>query len=112
MTLVRHAKLPQPLYNPRLFVGEDFLASPDAWWQEFGVAAEVDSKAWHLSPADWEQTLARDARMTAQGILVLHFPPGRLRTDERNVGAEIRSAHARSRGPLPHITTVPGALVD
>ena len=73
MTLIRYAKLPQPLYNPRLFVGEDFLASPDAWWPEFGVAAEVDSKAWHLSPADWEQTPARHARMTAQGILVLHF---------------------------------------
>jgi len=107
MTLVRHAKLPQPLYNPRLFVGKDFLASPDAWWPEFGVAAEVDSKAWHLSPADWEQTLARDARMTAQGILVLHFPPGRLRTDKRKVTDEIRSAHARSRGPLRHIRTVP-----
>jgi hypothetical protein len=110
MTLVRRAKLPQPLYNPRLYVGDDFLASPDAWWPEFGVAAEVDSKAWHLSPADWERTLARHARMTAEGILVLHFPPARLRKDSRAVVGEMMSALARSGGPLPQIRTVPTAV--
>jgi hypothetical protein len=110
LTLIRHSKLSEPLYNPRLFAGKDFLASPDAWWPEFGVAVEVDSRAWHLSPADWERTLARHARMTAEGILVLHFPPARLRTDKRAVVGEMRSALARSSGPLPHIRTVPNTL--
>jgi hypothetical protein len=108
LNLIRLAKLPEPLYNPRLHVGDDFLATPDAWWPDFGVAAEVDSKAWHLSPADWERTLERHARMTAQGILVLHFPPGRLRSARREVTAEMRSALARSGGPLPHVRTVCG----
>jgi hypothetical protein len=107
LTLIRLAKMPEPLYNPRLYVREVFLASPDAWWPEYGVAVEVDSKAWHLSPTDWERTLERHARMTAEGILVLHFPPGRLRAARRDVTAEMRSALARSRGPLPHIRTVP-----
>jgi hypothetical protein len=111
LTLIRQSKLPEPLYNPRLFVGKAFLASPDAWWPDFGVAAEVDSRAWHLSPGDWERTLSRHARMTAEGILVLHFPPGRLRKDRRAVVSEMRSALARSSGPLPHIRTVPGTLV-
>lgn len=111
LTLLRQSKLPEPLYNPRLFVGKVFLASPDAWWPDSGVAVEVDSRAWHLSPGDWERTLARHARMTAEGILVLHFPPGRLRKDRRAVISEMRSALGRSRGPLPHIRTVPGALV-
>lgn len=111
LTLIRQSKLPAPLYNPRLFVGEKFLASPDAWWPEFGVAAEVDSRAWHLSPGDWERTLARHARMTAEGILVLHFPPGRLRKDRTAVVTEMRSALGRSRGALPHIRTLPGGLV-
>jgi hypothetical protein len=110
LTLIRQSHLPEPLYNPRLFVGKDFLASPDAWWPHSGVAVEVDSRAWHLSPADWERTLARHARMTSEGILVLHFPPGRLRKDRRAVVAEVRSALARSSGPLPHIRTVPNAL--
>jgi hypothetical protein len=109
LALIRQAKLPAALYNPRLYVREEFLACPDAWWPEFGVAIEVDSKAWHLSPADWEQTLARHARMTAQGILVLHFPPARLRAARRDVTTEIESALARSPGPLPHIRTVPAA---
>jgi hypothetical protein len=103
--LIRRAHLPAPLFNPRLLVGTEFLASPDAWWPEYGVAAEVDSRAWHLSPADWEKTMARHAHMTAQGILVLHFPPRRLRTDERAVANDIRSAIASSGGKLPHIVT-------
>jgi len=107
LTLIRRSTLPEPLYNPRLFVGKDFLASPDAWWPDSGVAVEVDSRAWHLSPADWERTLARHARMTAEGILVLHFPPGRLRKDRSSVVGEMRSALVRSSGPLPHIRTVP-----
>jgi very-short-patch-repair endonuclease len=111
LTLIRQSKLPEPLYNPRLYVGKVFLASPDAWWPGSGLAVEVDSRAWHLSPADWERTLARHARMTAEGILVLHFPPGRLRKDRRAVVSEMRSALSRSQGPLPHIRTVPGARV-
>jgi hypothetical protein len=111
LTLIRQSKLPEPLYNPRLYVGKVFLASPDAWWPGSGLAVEVDSRAWHLSPADWERTLARHARMTAEGILVLHFPPGRLRKERRAIVSEMRSALSRSQGPLPHIRTVPGARV-
>ena len=105
--IVVESRLPTPLYNARLYVAGHFLASPDAWWPEAGVAAEVDSKAWHLAPDDWEQTLARHDRMTAQGILVLHFPPQRLRTVKGDIAAEIRSALASSHGPLPHIVTQP-----
>ena len=99
------SRLPAPLYNARLYVGNEFLASPDAWWPDAGLAAEVDSKAWHLTPADWEHTLARHDRMTAQGILVLRFPPQRLRVARREIAREIKSALAASRGPLPHIVT-------
>ena len=49
--LVR-ARLPVPLFNPRLFVGSEFLAMPDCWWPELVVAAEADSRAWHFSPRD------------------------------------------------------------
>ena len=101
--------LPRPMYNPRLYLHGTFLASPDAWWRELGVAAEVDSKAWHFSPDSWNKTLARHARMTAQGILVLHFPPGKVSAEPRLVASEIRSALASSRGPLAHIRTVPAS---
>jgi hypothetical protein len=106
-TLVIQARLPTPLYNPDLSVGGEFLARPDAWWPDAGVAAEVDSKAWHLSPADYERTQMRHDRMIAQGIRVLHFAPRHLRVAKRDVAEQIRSTLAVSTGPLPHIVTRP-----
>jgi hypothetical protein len=101
-TLIKRERIPDPMYNPRLFAGDSFIAEPDAWWGDAGVAGEIESRQWHLSPRDWERTLARDARMGAYGIVVLHFPPQRLRAEPGVVAAEIKSALAagRGRGPL------------
>jgi hypothetical protein len=101
--LIRSARLPAPLYNPRLFVAEAFLAQPDAWWPDAGVACEVDSREWHLSPDDWDRTLSRHARMSAHGIIVLHFTPRRIRSESPAVIAELRQALAsgRARPRLP-----------
>jgi hypothetical protein len=73
--LILRGGLPAPLFNARLYLGQRLLAVPDAWWPQAGVAAEVDSREWHFSPDDWEQTMLRHARMTAAGVLVLHFTP-------------------------------------
>lgn len=106
--LIIRSGLPAPLYNPKLYVGSTFLARPDAWWPDAGVACEVDSRAWHLSPDDWERTQARHARMSANGVIVLHYPPRRLRADAKAVVAELRSAIvAGRRSPPLAITTVP-----
>lgn len=107
--IIRRAHLPQPLFNARLFLGTEFLAVPDVWWLDYGVAAEVDSKEWHLSPEDWAKTMARHARMTAAGILVLHFPPSLLRKDGQKVAKQLKSALAASKGPVAQIVTVPGS---
>ena len=112
VTLIRRARLPMPMLNPHLFVGEEFLAIPDAWWPDAGVAAEVDSQEWHFSPDSWKATMARHARMSAQGIIVLHFPPSRIRTAGREVATEIRSALAAARDRrLPAVRSVSAALV-
>jgi len=106
--LIKRSKLPDPFYNPRLYVGEAFIAMPDAWWPEAGVAVEVDSKQWHLSPSDWERTMARHSRMSAVGITVLHYPPSRLHAEPGAVIAEIRSALDVGRGrPRLPIRAVP-----
>jgi hypothetical protein len=108
--LMRRARLPMPLLNPRLYVGDDFLACPDAWWPDYGVAAEVDSREWHLSPAHWAATLDRHARMSAHGLIVLHYPSSRIRTAGPAVVAEIRQTlDATSGRALPAIRTVPAA---
>jgi hypothetical protein len=90
--LILRARLPLPMFNARILAGGTFVASADAWWQHAGVAAEVDSREWHLRPADWEQTMRRHATMTAHGILVLHFTPTMIREDSANVVRQIREA--------------------
>ena len=55
-------------FNARLYDGEDLLAVVDAWWPQAGVAAEVDSREWHLSPEDWERTMRRHDELSARGL--------------------------------------------
>jgi len=90
--LVKRAGLPMPMFNARLYAGKVLIAVADAWWPEAAVAAEVDSREWHLSPEDWERTLRRHARLTAHGILVLHFTPKQIRTEPAQVVAAIGAA--------------------
>lgn len=96
--LIRRAKIPEPAYNAQLYLGEEFLASPDGWWEDAGVVAEVDSREYHLSPADHERTLDRHARMTACGLTVLHFTPRQIRTEPAKVATLIKSALAANSG--------------
>src|SRR5262249_9659056 len=106
--LIRRSGLPEPLYNPDLYVGSAFLARPDAWWKDAGVAAEVDSREWHLSPEQWAETVARHSRMTGHGILVAHFTPRQVRTEPRRVIADLRSAiETGSQRPPLKIRTEP-----
>jgi hypothetical protein len=100
--LIKHAGLPMPMFNPSLYAGGRFIARPDCWWPDAGVAAEADSREWHLSPREWERTLARHALMSAHGIVVLHFTPQQIRTQAATVVANLRAAleAGRRRPPL------------
>lgn len=108
--IIRSAGLPAPLYNPSLFAAGSFLARPDAWWPDAGVACEVDSREWHLSPHGWDRTLARHAQMSAHGIIVMHFTPRRLRAERAIVARELCKAYESGlkRPKLP-IQTVPAS---
>jgi hypothetical protein len=96
--LIIRAGLPRPMFNARLFAGDMFLGTVDAWWPDAGVAAEVDSREWHLSPEDWARTLARHTRMGKYGIVVQHYTPGQIRTKPDEVVADIRGALQTGRG--------------
>ena len=91
-SLIRAARLPAPVFNARLYIGPDLLAVADAWWPDAGVAVEVDSREWHLSPEDWERTLRRSRQMSAQGIIMVHVTPHQVRAESSRVAADIRSA--------------------
>lgn len=90
--LIIRSGLPRPMFNARLFAGDQFLGTVDAWWPDAGVAAEVDSREWHISPEDWERTLARHTRMGKYAIVVQHFTPRQIRTERDWVVSEIRAA--------------------
>jgi hypothetical protein len=103
--LIERSDLPRPMFNARLFAADGtFIACPDAWWPDAGVAAEVDSREWHLRPADWERTMQRHTRMGGYGIVVLHFSPGQIRREPAAIVSAIdealRAGRAKPRLPI------------
>ena len=108
--VIRVNRLPMPLFNPSLYLDDVFLGRPDAWWPDAGVVAEVDSRAWHLSPEDWDRTRRRHDLMGEAGIIPLHFSPRELRREPAMVARRIRDAltSGLARPPLP-IRTIPGS---
>ena len=107
--LLVKAKIPMPLFNPALYDKDGtFIARPDAWWPELGIAIEVDSAEWHLSPEDHASTLARGRRMARYQIVVLRFTPRQIRSEPAAVARDIRQALAGARGRPPlNLRTMP-----
>jgi hypothetical protein len=93
MTLIDRSDLAAPMYHAELYTaGGTFLGIADAWWQRAGVVAEVDSRLYHLSPADYERTVLRHNQMAAHGINVLRFLPDTVTTDPSTVIRNLRGA--------------------
>lgn len=90
--LVLRSGLPVPLFNSALYLNGGFLAVVDAWWPEVGVAAEVDSREWHLSPESWEATMDRHRRLAAAGIRTLHVSPREVRESPEKIVRQIAAA--------------------
>jgi hypothetical protein len=101
----RRSGLPEPLWNRRLVLADGrFVAKPDAWFEDVGLAWEIDSLAFHLGAGDFDRTLVRNGRYAAAGILVLQTLPSRLRTEPDAVIAELQAAHrAAAARPRPAV---------
>ena len=96
--LLKRGRIPAPVFNARLYVGKELIAVADAWWEEAGVGAEVDSREYHYSAEDWQGTIRRHDRLVAHGVLLLHFTPQQIRTAPDEVTAQVRAALAAGRG--------------
>ena len=91
-----------PLFNPRLYLPNGtFIASPDAWWPEAGVAIEVDSRQWHFAPDDWERTMNRHGDLGQYGIVTLHVTPHQLRTNPKAIARKAANAYKSGVTRLP-----------
>jgi hypothetical protein len=109
--LIIKARMPLPLFNPRLYLPSGrFIACPDAWWPEAGVAIEIDSRQWHMAPDDWERTMTRHSDLGQYGIVTLHATPHQLRTAPapflRKAANAYKTGTAR---PRLNILTLPAA---
>jgi hypothetical protein len=95
--------LPMPLFNHELWSGTEFVAKPDAWYPEFGIAIEVDSTEWHITPNDHQKDVRRQTRMGRHLIVVLRFKPWEIRHEPAKVIAAIADAIKRATG-RPRLT--------
>lgn len=62
----------------------------DFYWPALRAALEIDSREWHLTPADWSGTWDRHLALASAGISTIHRPPSALDDPQRFV-AEIRA---------------------
>ncbi|MBT2479416.1 hypothetical protein [Streptomyces sp. ISL-94] len=84
--------LPTPLWNARLHTPDGtFLASPDAYWPDEGVALEIDSAEYHYTRDAWHATLRRRLRLESHGILVVSATPSIIRDTPTEVLAALRT---------------------
>ena len=103
--LWRDSGLPDCQWNVKLFSADGrYIATPDAWFDEVGLAWEIDSRGSHSERDNFAGTLARNARYVAAGVVVLQTLPARLRTEPGKVLAEIRAAYETAvRRPRPDV---------
>ena len=62
----------------------------DFLWEDVGAILEIDSREYHFTERDWQQTLRRDQILQGAGYAVLHVTPAQLR-DEAQFIAMVRA---------------------
>lgn len=90
--LWQRSGLPDCQWNVKIFdANGNYVAQPDGWCDELAFAWEIDSLRYHASDDGFRDTLARNARYAAAGIVVLQTLPSRLRSEPAKVVAELRA---------------------
>lgn len=98
------------MYNARLFTLDgEFIAMVDGYWEDQGLAGEVDSKAYHLSVAAQDRDRNRHNRLIAYGVNPMHFSPQRILNDPSGVLRDVKAALLANSGraPLPIVAVGP-----
>lgn len=90
--------LPPPFYDVELFdVRGTRIGCPHVWFDDVGLAVEVDSFPFQLSPAGWAAILERNSQYRAHGVIVVQVPLSHVREQPRTVMETIRSAYSAAR---------------
>src|SRR5882757_7083360 len=104
--LIHRTSLPEPEWNVELCSAAGRrLAVVDAWWNEVGLAWEIDSKEFHLAPSDYERTITRHSALAAEGVLVVHTLPSQLKKNPAGVVRDLVAAYEwAGRSHQPTVT--------
>lgn len=105
-SLIHRSSLPNPQWNVMIksSTGEQ-LAIVDGWWDEVGLAWQIDSLEFHLAPEDYARTMAQHSALLANGVMTVHTIPSRLRRDSAGVINELHGAYrSAAQRPRPHVS--------
>lgn len=107
--LWQRSGLPEPWWNARVHGADGHLLGiADAWWDDVGLAWEINSFEWHLAPEDYAREQEKRARFAAAGVNVLPTLPRRMRTHRTEVLDELRKAYKSSAArPRPDVRASP-----
>jgi len=90
--------LPKPSWNvPLRDSSGTYIGTPDAWFAEVRLAWEIDSYEFHFERPDYANTISRNTRYAAAGIVVVQTLPNRLRSHPETVAAELTAAYRASK---------------
>jgi hypothetical protein len=103
--LFARSGLPEPWRNAKFYDAEGrLLGISDVWFDEVALTWEINSYAWHLSPAAYAREIKRTATMAGAGVWVVPVLPTALRDDPEDSLADLcngyRAAAERPRPPV------------
>ncbi len=107
--LVLRVGLPAPRWNVELRDADGrSLGVVDAYWEEAGLAWEIQSRTFHLSPEALTRDVQKLAGLTAAGVTVFPSTATDLRDDPRGVLDALTAVYARAAlsPPPPVVATL------
>ncbi|GAB3496319.1 hypothetical protein FB471_1103 [Amycolatopsis cihanbeyliensis] len=84
-----------------------YIATPDGWCGEVGLAWEIDSYDFHFARKHYSDTIERNSRYNNACITLVQTLPTKLRSDPQAVAKELIAAyHTAAARPRPTVHTI------
>src|SRR5690606_3845576 len=99
--LAESCSRPPTHWNPKLYTSDGhYIATPDAWWDDVGLAWEIDSVDFHYSRDAYGRTVRRNSRYGQAGVPVVQTLPSQMSSNPVGVERELEAAYqaASERG--------------
>jgi hypothetical protein len=111
--VILNSGLPEPLWNPRLETANgEFIAEPDGYYEDIGIALELDSREHHFTDLDmFEKTWSRHSVYNRHRIIAERIVPSDLHKDPDGVIRAISATLASYAGrESPQVVVIPNDL--